>query len=332
MCCLFGIADLKKALSQREKDCLVYALATSAEARGTDATGIAYNADGHLRIYKRPLPAHRMQFHIPGRASVIMGHTRMTTQGSEKRNQNNHPFLGTTQEGKFALAHNGVLYNDKDLQKKYRLPAANIETDSYVAVQLIEKENTLNHNTLQKMAELVRGSFTFSLLDEKDNLYFVKGDNPLCIYQFANGVLAYASTQSILNAGLKGTCLAKLPYKEVKIYSEQIVCFHKDGSKSMGSFTLPEILPSTWRSPAKPAKKENNLSNSHYRSFLLEYANFMGVPEEEMLFLDSTNLTDADLEMALYDSSFRQECLELYGYYGDWEEEDYYSYAGCYLW
>lgn len=50
--------------------------------------------NGHLSVYKRPLPAHWIRFRIPEQAAAVMGHTRMTTQGSEYRNYNNHPFSG----------------------------------------------------------------------------------------------------------------------------------------------------------------------------------------------------------------------------------------------
>ena len=49
--------------------------------RDIDATGIAYNHNGKLRIYKRPIPAHLMRFNVPDGASSVMEHTRMTTQG-----------------------------------------------------------------------------------------------------------------------------------------------------------------------------------------------------------------------------------------------------------
>lgn len=76
--------------------------------------------------------------------NYVMGHTRMTTQGNEKFNYNNHPFPGTVDNADFALAHNGVLYNDTSLRISENLPITNIETDSYRAVQLIEKKKTLD--------------------------------------------------------------------------------------------------------------------------------------------------------------------------------------------
>lgn len=74
MCCLFGLIDYRKNLPAREKNRMLSVLASACEARGTDATGIAYNLGGSLRIYKRPVPAHRLHFRVPEQATVIMGH------------------------------------------------------------------------------------------------------------------------------------------------------------------------------------------------------------------------------------------------------------------
>ena len=70
----------------------------------------------------------------------------MTTQGSEEKNYNNHPFLGQAGGRQFALAHNGVLHNDLMLRRSLKLPHTKIETDSYVAVQLIERKKALLHS------------------------------------------------------------------------------------------------------------------------------------------------------------------------------------------
>ena len=110
MCCLFGIVDCYEHFSAKEKAHILSVLATECEERGTDATGIAYCTHDHLSIYKRPLEAHKLRFRIPEDGKIIMGHTRMTTQGKASRNRNNHPFLGNVTGKMFALAHNGILY------------------------------------------------------------------------------------------------------------------------------------------------------------------------------------------------------------------------------
>lgn len=95
MCCLFGLIDYRGTLTAKQKTRLIRELSIAAEVRGTDATGIAYNTEHGLQIYKRPIPAHRLRLNIPSNAKVIMGHTRMATQGRAKKNENNHPFRGS---------------------------------------------------------------------------------------------------------------------------------------------------------------------------------------------------------------------------------------------
>ncbi|MCM1148460.1 MAG: class II glutamine amidotransferase [Butyricicoccus sp.] len=200
MCCLFGMLDYGGNFTGRQKTALLSVLAAECEARGTDATGIAYNSGGSLHVYKRPVPAHKLNFRIPNDAVAVMGHTRMTTQGSEKKNYNNHPFLGQVGGKRFALAHNGVLHNDHILRRSQKLPQTKIQTDSYVAVQLIEKKKALDFDSLKYMAEHVEGSFTFTVLDEANNWYLVKGDNPMCLLHFPRySLYLYASTDEILS-------------------------------------------------------------------------------------------------------------------------------------
>ena len=245
MCCLFGMIDYKDTLSRHQKTKMVRALAEASEARGTDAAGIAYNAGGQLHIDKRPGPAHTTHFTVPGDAKIIMGHTRMTTQGSALKRQNNHPFAGRTRREGFALAHNGVLYNDKVLRRIHDLPQTSIETDSYIAVQLIEKQSALNFDSLRFMAEEVEGSFCFTVLDRKDNLYFVKGDNPLCLYHYPElGLYLYASTEEILRNAIGKMRLAGTP-ESVTLHCGDILKINAQGEQMQTTFSTEQFF-CTW--------------------------------------------------------------------------------------
>ena len=108
MCAIFGLLDYGGRLTPKERLDIVRALGKAAEVRGADASGIAYVQNGAIHIQKAPRPAHRMRWRIGPQARYIMGHTRMTTQGSEMKNYNNHPFSGRAGRMPFALAHNGV--------------------------------------------------------------------------------------------------------------------------------------------------------------------------------------------------------------------------------
>ncbi len=155
---------------------LTNALAEESAIRGTDATGIAYCEDGRVNIHKEPKSAYNLNFKHSDDIKTLIGHTRHSTKGSEKNNFNNHPFLGQCKNVKFALAHNGVIINDTELRKQHRLPKTKIETDSYIAVQLIESKKKLNSQSIKFMAEAIEGSFSFSILDNKNNLWLVKGN------------------------------------------------------------------------------------------------------------------------------------------------------------
>ena len=215
MCAIFGLVDYKKVFTATQRECFMNVLATECEIRGTDATGFAFNSGGKLKIYKRPVAAHEISLKLSEDANVILGHTRMTTQGGCNKNYNNHPFYGKVHDTKFALAHNGIVYNDANLFYEMKLPKTRIETDSYVAVQILEKSGELSEESLSEMAEKIRGPFVFTLLDEHNNSYFVRGDNPLALYHFKDGFYAYASTDFILKNTLKMLGLDKSTYEKI---------------------------------------------------------------------------------------------------------------------
>ena len=204
MCCLFGLIDTRQQYSGAEKARMLHALATAAEARGTDAAGYACNGSGGLIVRKSPVPGHKLRFTVSDDTVTVMGHTRMTTQGDARRNRNNHPFAGSINGARFAFAHNGVIYNDHELRERFALPHTKIETDSYIAVQLLETQNALGFDALRFAAEQLEGSFTFTALGEQNDLYIVKGDNPLNLIRFPEtGLFLYASTREILEKALE---------------------------------------------------------------------------------------------------------------------------------
>jgi len=236
MCCLFGVIDYTHSLKQKQLNNILNVLATACEDRGTDATGIAYFEGTKLRIYKKPWPGRFMRFRMPHGVHVVMGHTRMTTQGYAAHNYNNHPFGGYTRDGQFALAHNGVLYNDEILRQDFQLPNTIVETDSYIAVQLLEHQKHLNFETLGFTMEQLVGSATITVLDH-DGLYIAKGDNPMCIYHFPRlGIYLYASTEAILNKAVGHLFLARELHSQVKIKSGEILHFDNCGNITRSSF------------------------------------------------------------------------------------------------
>ena len=240
MCGLFGFSNYsgKKITNLAE---LTKALSEYAAERGTDATGIAYNKASRLIIAKDARAAHQIRFKHPDDTVALIGHTRHATKGNEKQNYNNHPFFGRAQGCHFALAHNGVLWNDDSLRTELNLPKTKIDTDSYIAVQLLEQKRKLNFESLRYMAETVDGSFSFSILDSKNNIYLVKGDSPLSILHFPSLKLhVYASTEDILYKALIDSplfsAIKRHEYEEIPIEEGEILKIRPDGKIERSEF------------------------------------------------------------------------------------------------
>ena len=253
-----------------------------------------------------------------------MGHTRLTTQGNEELNYNNHPFKGYCQDTQFALAHNGVLQNELLLQKKFDLPPTKIETDSYAAVQIIEKEGTFDLKAIQMMAEAVEGSFCFTLLDQGDNLYLVKGNNPLRVYHCKSlGFYIYASTEEILQAGLKKAGFKKYAYTEVPIVQGDILILKANGEIIRETFDTRrlEMCEPFWYgwgrpysnaccSATLPAAGEKDICYGSYLESLVEYAENVGVSEEEVLYLYENGFEEEEIEYLLYSPDILREYID----------------------
>ena len=302
MCALFGWLDYKGIVSDKLLKKLTQALANAAEERGTDASGIAYVKSGKVTIYKRPKPAHKIRFNVPNGTRAVMGHTRMTTQGNEKFNYNNHPFYGHA-DVNFAFAHNGVLYNDKELKIEKHLPQTQIETDSYVAVQLLEQQCKLDFDSLKNMAELVQGSFCFTALDEDNTLYIIKGSNPMCLLHFAElGLYIYASTESIMKKALQKSGFHKYPFEVLHVKEGTILKIDHYGFLSGSTFEVQENFRfSKW------ADWYDELEGEYYtqqEELLLEMCSCYGVTEEDILLLLDYGYSADEIEEMLCDTTF----------------------------
>ena len=304
MCSLFGFLDYQGIIPHKVLRKLTQALANAAEERGTDAAGISYIDEGKVVIYKRPKPAHKLHFNPPEGTRAVMGHTRMTTQGDEKHNYNNHPFAGIAGDTSFAFAHNGVLWNDKELRKDKLIPETHIETDSYAACQLIESQNKLDFDLLRYMAETVEGNFTFSLLDDNNSLYIVKGSNPMCLLHFKDiGLYVYASTESIMKNALRRIGLHKFANERIKTDEGDIIRIDRNGD-----ITRSEFEPKLYRSKYMSWYDDSSYYNIH-EEILLAYCGCYGVDSEDVELLLEYGYTCDEIEEMLMDTDLLHEAL-----------------------
>ncbi|MBO5103795.1 MAG: glucosamine 6-phosphate synthetase, partial [Ruminococcus sp.] len=231
-----------------------------------------------------------------------------------KFNQNNHPFLGHANK-EFAFAHNGVLYNDKELRRTNNLPYTNIETDSYVAVQLIEQQGKLDFESLKNMAKTVQGNFTFTVLDEENSLYIIKGSNPMFLIHFEEpGLYVYASTESIMKNALKKVGMKNIPYTKIETVHGDIVRIDKNGFLSRSEFEVKENFRYTsWY------KCSYDFEDDYYtqhEQLLFDICNTFGVDTDDIELLLDYGYTCDEIEDIIMDFDLLHSIIQSIKYNG----------------
>ena len=304
MCGLFGFScygdEPVKNLSV-----LTNSLAEHSAVRGTDATGIAFCKNG-IQIQKDAKSAYALEFKHPDNICALIGHTRHSTHGDAKKNFNNHPFYGKTSNAKFALTHNGVLYNTASLKIAHDLKHSKIETDSYIAVQLIENQKQLSFDSIRFMAETVQGSFSFAILDDRNSIWLVKGDNPLSVLHFPEKKMyVYASTEEILYKSVVDSMLfedlKKGRYTEVPINEGTILKINPDGTLEQETFHFYESVGFAWWEYGGYSSKNLRTDEIEYLDTLRTMAWYHGIDAEEIDALIAEGFTPEEVEEYLYE-------------------------------
>ena len=198
-------------------------------------------------------------------------------------------------------------YATIEFRKSRNLPETKIETDSYVAVQLLESKDKLNFDSLRYMAETVEGNFTFSVLDDDNSLYFVKGSNPLCLLHFESlGLYIYASTESIMKNVLKRVGLHKFAFEKIEVIEGDILRIDKDG----------KIIRSEFESKLYRSKYMNWYGDDEpyygvHEELLLAYCGCYGVDSSDVELLLEYGYTCDEIEDMLADHTLLQETLQV---------------------
>jgi glucosamine--fructose-6-phosphate aminotransferase (isomerizing) len=155
------------------------------EYRGYDSAGIITLKENEFSLFKEAGKLENLKNVLEKREEQIgIGHTRWATHGKATKN-NAHPHVSN--DGRFALVHNGIIENYLELKLKY-LPhlVLNSETDTEIIVQLLqrnaEKEATVEE-AFAKTLRMLKGSYAIAMVDKKDEgtIYAAKNKSPLLI-------------------------------------------------------------------------------------------------------------------------------------------------------
>ena len=214
------------------------------QKRGTDAAGVAViRKDATFRLLKRPGPgvdlvAGKLYWRVldlDNKVTVVLGHTRRKTRGSEQNLLNDHP----VRAGACMGCHNGWLANADRLVEELGLPRV-AEVDSEVLFRLVDRSR--NDHEFKTLLARCRGriSAAFVRLNEPGKLRLLKGDMPL----FAAHVprlraVFYASEAWMLRAALDGQRYDMLELDPFTL-STFDVCDVLDFAQQDVSFRIPE--------------------------------------------------------------------------------------------
>lgn len=157
------------------------------EYRGYDSAGIAVLNDNLIAVSKvTGRIANLCERTADGKncpGTVGIGHTRWATHGAPT-NTNAHPHMSN--DGKFAVVHNGIIENyialrEELIQKGYRFES---QTDTEVIVHLIEMYYTgdLKKAVIKTSARL-QGSYALGVVctDEPEKVYVAREASPLIL-------------------------------------------------------------------------------------------------------------------------------------------------------
>ncbi|MBV6421611.1 MAG: Amidophosphoribosyltransferase [Ignavibacteriaceae bacterium] len=235
MCGIMGYYSFGKTIPEKEKITTMFSLL---ESRGRDACGFAFIEDNNLIVYKKPIKSSELIKEADWKSldlpRMMILHTRMKTQGSEKNNANNHPLFS---KNGIAIVHNGIIYNDKEIIGKKQRDG---EVDSESILHLLSAKT--KGDRLKRLFDRIEGSFAVAVIDRNDpeKLILIKKDNPIDLYYDSRGdILYFCSEREIMQQSLniesvtqRGFNLGEKDFHFYEMQNNYALIINKDGVES----------------------------------------------------------------------------------------------------
>lgn len=191
-------------------------LLVRSEHRGPFATGAAWlDSGGMFRVCKASHPASRLisnrsyaawRRSIPLSTGLLLGHTRLPTQGSHLERSNNHPLVDRRNEP-VLLTHNGNIPLVHPYFRRFGLPRR-WRVDSELLVRLSRRhagEHGIDVPALLRDISQCAGHIAAVLAwaAHPETVILIRRDRPLWLAWYARQrLLAYASERSILTEAI----------------------------------------------------------------------------------------------------------------------------------
>lgn len=189
-------------------------LLRDAESRGREASGVVWMTPQTVTILKAPAPATRLMRQPVYRhhweaatkspaLQAVMGHSRLTTHGSELHNENNQPVHAHG----YTLIHNGIVTNFESLWKALGArPGTALDTE--VLPALLHRDahdDTLQvESALAKLADSVRGTVSIAFVHAASAMAWLYTNHGSLHWTRVPGAqaIAFASESRFLHSAL----------------------------------------------------------------------------------------------------------------------------------
>lgn len=232
------------------------------EYRGYDSAGIAYQKDGEILTIKAVGEIKNLMEKASNqKANIVIGHTRWATHGSVCE-KNAHPQVSSL--GGYALVHNGIIENYKELKSELKNKIWNSDTDSEVFVNLIEDEQGTFLEKVVAASKKVKGTFAVAIIEKNSKQIIVaKRESPLYVARIDNGIVA---TSDVYVLGNKAKDFYTLNDDEFAVFDDKEICFYNKKCEKIHkkSKKMPKI-----------EKKTAFLGKTHMQSEIFETKNIL---------------------------------------------------------
>lgn len=251
------------------------------ESRGKEAAGILTRTDASIHVYKEPVGARsfihsEMYTQLLSAVSVheknfvIIGQTRLATNGLQTENKNNQPVVTSDTVG----VHNGIVVNDRELWAVIK-KNPKYEVDTEVIFELINtfvQRGYSYQGAIQKMYSLIEGSATLAMVFANSDSVAITTNTGSLYFCALEGNLVFASEEFIVRTWMQKyqTIITKKSSWNIKhVRAGTGACI----STSRGTLQFFDILAAA----TKTKKKEKN------RSVLIDHSDMNAMADESVL-------------------------------------------------
>ena len=229
MCGIFGLIISEGfEMSPKELMSIVNRLFKLSESRGKEASGLALRFKESIYVLKEPITSSRLvktskyknlftqtlknegyndlRLQAP---ILVLGHSRLQTNGQSEINTNNQPVV---KDGAIGI-HNGIIVNDDKLWKSF--PALNkkydVDTEVFLSLlQMFRAKGKSTAEAVQLVFEHIEGSASVAVqFDDENNLLLATNTGSLYVAMSQNEkILVFASEKYILQQILNNKLLS----------------------------------------------------------------------------------------------------------------------------